>query len=253
MKKSVLLFLFVFNLNNTAHAGAMAGGASEITQIANNVQLIMSYTEQARQTVTQLNQYQAMLRNLKNLTPDSALQLASQKLWQNQNMNQTFKDLFHVVNDGQRIVYNSQALDRQLKNMNPGYGNALGGFDFQNAYKNWSETTNDVLSSALKQTSVQAEDLQTEGELISNLNNMSQSVDGQVQAISAGNQIGIAMVGQMQKLRQLQISQANAQQMAAINANSREQVTDELVSGVIGGGCSKLRTLAEIRSKDPCK
>lgn len=57
---------FVFGLllmPGIAIAGSVGGtgGATEITQIANNTQLMMSYVEQAQQTITQFNQYQTML------------------------------------------------------------------------------------------------------------------------------------------------------------------------------------------------
>jgi hypothetical protein len=38
-----------------AHAGAVAG-ATEPTQILNNIQLVASYAQQPQQTVTQINQ-----------------------------------------------------------------------------------------------------------------------------------------------------------------------------------------------------
>lgn len=255
MKSTISIFMAAVIATSAplAHAGGgMTGGSTEVTQLANNVQLLASYVEQAQQTVTQMNQYAAMLRSLQKLTPNSALQAASQQLWANQNMNQSFKDLFTIVNNGQKIAYGSTALEQRLRYMNPGYGN-LGSFDFKKAYKDWSDTTNGTLSSALNLVSKQADDFQTEKDLVAQLSDVSSSVDGQVQAVQAGNQIGIAMIGQMQKLRQLQMAQLNAQSMSAYTAQARQDTNDALITKAATGQCKKALTLSELRRGDSCK
>jgi len=69
---STCAFFAAVALCNTANAGAVIG-ATEPTQILNNVQLVASYAQQAQQTVTQVNQYETMLRNLENLNPNALL------------------------------------------------------------------------------------------------------------------------------------------------------------------------------------
>lgn len=248
-----LILAVAFNATiSSAHAGAVAG-ATEPTQIANNIQLLLSYMEQAQQTITQANQYATMLKNLQQLTPSSALDLAALKLWQNQNMNQTFKDLYRVVDGGQRIAYTARNLDAQLKNMSPGYGNALATLDLQAAYKNWSDTTRDITKQALAWTSMEAEEIESEADLVRELSNTAQTADGQMKALTAGNRIGVAMVGQMQKLRTLQMAQMQAQNMTALNNQARQEASDELIKKTLGGSCKKMLTPEQARRGATCK
>jgi len=120
-KKLLFAGLLSLSLHGVASAGAIIG-ATEPTQILNNIQLLMSYVEQAQQTITQFNQYQTMLKNLQQMTPSSALDAQAQKLWQDQNMMRTFMDLRKVVIAGQQTSYALSNLDAQFKRAHPGYG-----------------------------------------------------------------------------------------------------------------------------------
>ena len=74
---------------------------------------------------------------------------------------------------------------------------------------------------------VQADDLQSERDLVGALSDSSSTAEGQLQAVQAGNQIGVAMVGQMQKLRQLQMAQLQAQNTVALAEQGRKGASDE--------------------------
>jgi conjugal transfer/entry exclusion protein len=52
---------------NVSAGGGMTGGATEVTQIANNAELLMQTAEQARQTATQMAQLYAILQDIKSL------------------------------------------------------------------------------------------------------------------------------------------------------------------------------------------
>lgn len=252
---ALAIMLFMAIGNSVAGSVAGTGGSTEVTQLANNAQLVMSYGEQAQQTATQFNQYQAMLRNLQRMTPSSSLAASAQKLWADQNMNTAFKSLYQVVVGGQRIAYAGRSMDTQLQVLNPGYGKYLNnnGFDLQNAYRNWSDTTRSSTFSALQLTTAHAEDMQSEADVMSELSNMSNSVDGQVQATQAGNQISLAMVSQMQKLRQLQMAQMQAQNFSTINTQARQDASDEALMQAMKGQCTRVRTPDEIKRGVACK
>lgn len=251
--KSMILAISLAAAPPAAFAGGAVAGATEPTQIANNIQLLLSYMEQAQQTITQANQYASMLKNLQQLTPSSALDVAALKLWQNQNMNQTFKDLYRVVDGGQRIAYTSRNLDAQLKNMSPGYGNALESLDLQAAYRSWSDTTRDITKKALEWTAMESEDMDTEADMVRELSNTAQTADGQMKALTAGNRIGVAMIGQMQKLRTLQMAQMQAQNMTALTGQARQEASDEVLKKTMGGRCSRMLTPDEARRGVSCK
>lgn len=59
-----LLAVVVLASPSASFAGAMAGGSTEITQILNNVQLLMQSTTQYMEHATQLEQYYTQLKNL---------------------------------------------------------------------------------------------------------------------------------------------------------------------------------------------
>lgn len=226
--------------------GGGFSGATEITQYANNTQLVMSYVEQANQTITQMNQYAAMLRNLQRLNPNALAQMSMQKLWKDKGMNDTFRNLYRVVVGGQKMSYSLRTVDQQFNAIHPGYGNYGNGFNYQDAYRNWSDTTRESVMGSLRMAAVQADDLQTEGDMVQALAEASSTADGQLQAVQAGNQIGVAMVGQMQKLRQLQMAQIQAQQTTAIAAQSRQDSADDLLRRAYQGTRTKARTYQEI-------
>lgn len=235
MKTKLLCVAFFFLTSAVAFAGAMTGGATEVTQIANNFQLMMSYAEQAQQTVHQMNMYQAMLKNLMKNGPSATLDQAAYQLFRDQKMVGTFKKLRQVVIGGQKIAYNQASFDSQFKTVHPGYGNYGDGTDYSMAYRNWSDTTHDSVESSLGIVSAQADSFDSEEAMVSELNSRAQSAEGQLQALQAGNSIGVSMIGQMQKLRQLQMAQMQAQGSYMAGQQSQEDTKRQGYEKIFGG------------------
>lgn len=77
----------------------------------------------------------------------------------------------------------------------------------------------------------------------------SSSADGQLKAIQAGNQVGIVMVSQMQKLRQLQMAQIQAQETAKLAAQGRQEATDAQLSRWGKGVCKTIPSLADLQKR----
>lgn len=241
----VLVFALFPGMAEADPTGGIAG-ATELTQLANNTQLAMSYAEQAQQTIHQFNQYQTMLQNLRRLTPSGVTDTAAKKLWNDTSMNDTFRDMYRIVVGGQQIAYSLSNLDQQFRNLHPGYGNYGNGFNYGDAYRSWSDTTRSSVMGSLRMAAVQADDLQSERDVIVALSDASSTAEGQLQAVQAGNQIGVALVSQMQKLRQLQMAQLQAQNTAAIASQGRSDASDELLMKVYRGNRSQVRTYDEI-------
>ncbi|MGP8437796.1 P-type conjugative transfer protein TrbJ [Paraburkholderia fungorum] len=213
-----------------ARAGAVAG-ATEPTQILNNIQLTASYAQQAQQTVTQINQYEAMLQNLMTSTPSELLGQAAGALWNDNNMTQTFKNLSTIVQGGQKIAYTLQNTDQLFHNLHPGYGSA---FDFQNGYRNWSDNTLSSVQNALSLMNAHASNFANEQTMVKELQTRSQSAVGQMQMLKAGNDIGVAMIGQMQELRQLQSAQIQQQGAFIAAQQSRTDAGDSALTKQFG-------------------
>lgn len=207
-KKIALVVAAVAAIASTSVQASAVIGATEPTQILNNLQLGAQYVESAQQTIHQFNQYQTMLLNLKQMTPSALLDQAAQKLWMDQNMTQAFRNLQKIVVGGQELSYSLANVDGRFKQMYPGYGSTA---NFSQSYKDWSGNTLNSVKNALALVSAHSENFSSEQGMMSELVMKSQSAGGQMQALQAGNQISVAMVGQMQQLRQLQMAQARAQ------------------------------------------
>lgn len=248
LKLSRVFFLVVgvfSSLPALAGGGPGVVGATEITQLANNTQLLASYVEQAQQTIHQFNQYQAMLKNLQTLTPSNLVNDSARKLWTDNSMNDTFRNMYRINTGGQRVAYSLSNMDQQFRTLHPGYGN-FNGFDFQNAYRDWSNTTREANMGSLRMAAVQADDLQSEQDLMVELSGASATAEGQLQAVQAGNRIGVATINQLQKLRQLQMAQIQAQNTAAVAAQGRREASDEMLKKIYKGNRNRVRTYDEI-------
>lgn len=209
--KTICNFLVAAVLSIGVNQRALAGtvvGATEFTQIANNIQLLASYGEQAQQTIHQFNQYRVMLQNLERTAPSASLNQQAASLWKDRNMNKSFQDLRTVVVGGQRINYTLQNQDQVFRQLHPGYGST---FDSKTHYRNLSDNLHSSVRNAFAVSGAQADNFAREQDMIRELQMRSQTADGQMKVIQAGNDIGMAMVGQLQQLRQLHMAQMQAQ------------------------------------------
>src|SRR5260364_375822 len=148
-----------------------------------------------------------MLRNLMRITPDTLLPDAAQQLWRDHDMSAAFKDLPTLIKAGRKLEMTARNTRQIFRALHPGYGSA---FDFKHAYQNSSNNTFNALERALTVTGAQAQHFGNEAQLIQRLQTRSQTAQGQMQALQAGNEIGVALLGQMQQLRQLQMAQLQA-------------------------------------------
>lgn len=231
----ILVTLLVSTLALQARAGAVIG-ATEPTQILNNIQLLMTYSENAQQTVTAMNQYQTMLTNLKQMTPSSLLDQAAQQLFQDQDMQKAFRDLRQVYVNGQQAAYSLAQMNQQFKGNHPGYGASV---NFASAYRNWSDTNLSAAKNAIKLVTTHQEAFGSEESMINELAYKSRTAEGQMQAVQAGSAISLQLVGQLQKLRQLQMAQVQSQNEFAAAQQSEKDVQQYGLEQAFGGVTSK--------------
>ncbi|ARS66157.1 P-type conjugative transfer protein TrbJ [Sinorhizobium meliloti] len=189
-------------------AGGTVTGATEMTQLLNNGELISlvgqsseqitnqitQITQLAEQIQNQLNIYQNMLQNTAQLPNHIWGQVES-------DLNQ----LRDVVNQGQGIAFSMGNADDLLKQRFKSYAdlktNLPNAESFSSSYQTWSNTNRDTISSTLEAASLTADQFGSEEDTMSQLRTMSQSADGQMKALQVGHQIAAQQVAQMQKLR----------------------------------------------------
>ncbi len=184
-----------------ARAGSVGGfgGSTELTQLANNIELVNSYIQQAQSYVTQLDQYRNMIQNTLNI-PNQIWGMVMNEL----------SGVANLVKQGQALAYSAQNVGQQFVNTFKGF-QFPSGFNFKTDYKKWSQTTMDSLKGALESANLQSQQFATEEGVLSQLRSMSSSATGQMQAIQVGSQIAEQQVQQLQKLRQLMMLQLQSQ------------------------------------------
>lgn len=174
---------------------------SEITQLANKLTMLKQLANQAQQLRTQISQYENMITNSKGV---------SQNIWGNamgdlQRINALFQN-------SKALAYSAKSLDAQFANRYQGYKGYLNGkLNIQNKYQQWSQEANDNTLYALKAAGAQNMAFQDENAVMQQLQAMSGSAEGRMQAMQIANMMAAQNIQQIQKLRQLLMAQLQMQ------------------------------------------
>jgi len=176
-------------------------------------QQMFEYVEQvntalntAEQLQTQIQQYQNMVSQGTSLPNSMFGSIAA--------------DLKNVAN-----IYNrSQALGRQIQDMDSKFNTAFPGFESylnqaansvkapnRDRYEQWSVQGRDNVKTAMKAADLNTGAFESEDAQLARMVSRSQSAVGRMQAIQAGNEIASQNVQQLQKLRDLLATQINMQ------------------------------------------
>ncbi|MBY5170086.1 P-type conjugative transfer protein TrbJ [Klebsiella variicola] len=176
-------------------------------------QQMFEYVEQvntalntAEQLQTQIQQYQNMVSQGTSLPNSMFGSIAA--------------DLKNVAN-----IYNrSQALGRQIQDMDSKFNTAFPGFESylnqaansaeapnRDRYEKWSVQGRDNVKTAMKAADLNTGAFESEDAQLAHMVSRSQSAVGRMQAIQAGNEIASQNVQQLQKLRDLMATQINMQ------------------------------------------
>lgn len=221
---------------SVSQAGAVVG-ATEFTQIANNIELVMGYMQQMEQYATQLRQWETQMQQYANAVQNT-LNIPKQ-VW-----NSVTTDLMGVS----QIVRNGRSLAYSASNIAEQFGNTFKGYNaptnFRQAYSGWSTSTLDTLKGAFSANQLQAAQFAKEEDTLAYLRSQSESAEGQMQAIQVGAQIAEQQVQQLQKLRQLMMVQSSAQ-----NAYLAAQTDKDAASRATADGVLRYRAPANAPGK----
>jgi P-type conjugative transfer protein TrbJ len=193
-----------------AQAGGAVTGATEITQILNNGELVALVGQSGKQIENQLTeitqlaeQIEHQLNIYKNLTQNTA------KLG-DRNWGKVMGDLDRlrgIVNQGRSVSFSLGNFDDVLKQRFKSYSELKSKLphaeSFSTTYQGWSETNRDTIASTLRAASLTADQFEGEEATMDKLRSMSETADGQMKALEIGHQIAAQQVAQMQKLRGL--------------------------------------------------
>src|SRR3989441_6529618 len=127
--------------------------------------------------------------------------------------------LGQIIEQEQAIAYAMAGMDRMFRDRYPGYKPIT---DWAAAYDQWTRTTLDTLRGSLAAVRFHADDFADEQRRIRTLTALSDSAEGRMQAIQAGNMLAAEQVQQLAKLRQLMMAQINAQNIYMANQTNRD-------------------------------
>ena len=208
-----------------AGGGGLGGAATEITQIMNNLELIdvaMSEVENLSYTI---QQYEIMYEDFRNL-PNHIKQQAMADL----------QNLARIVATGRAVAYSSGQIDEdyQREHRNFEYYEEMGrGADgrrdhaaFNERYRDWAEVNHDSVRGALRAAGLQAQQFDREDSALRMIEAQIEHAAGSKQLLQAGGSIAAMQVEQLQKLRQLQMTQIQLQSAQVGGAIDRQAEED---------------------------
>lgn len=205
MNKAIIVLVYIL-VSIRLYAGMplpVPINATEMTQIMNNIELAMVNAAELQQIHAQFQQLSHIVQQGSRLGPH---------MWGN-TMSQ-LQQLAKIAREGQAMAYSMSQIDSEFRNRFKGYNNYSKineNGHFSQQYQQWSNTVRDSLSGTLKSMNMQYDQFNTEEKTLKQLEQISQSATGRMQAIQAGNQISAQQVRQTQKLRSLMMAQMQAQ------------------------------------------
>lgn len=189
--------------------GGATGGATEVTQAANKLQLVMAYSKQVQQYANQLLQYQAQITNLiKN--PMSLL---------GPEIGNMIKDIGKIMSVGKAIGSNIAQINKNFGTMFKDT-NAL---SLADNFKRWHDTSTDTIEGALKAAGLHMEQYASETAKIQALYSDSQKTGGNLEALQTLSKINIEQIQQTQRLGNLLSTQNIAMSTYLASQSARDQ------------------------------
>jgi len=177
------------------------------SQVMQYAQQVETAANTAQQLETQIQQYQNMLLQGMSL-PTSAFQ----------QLTNNFSQIQSLYNQSSALAGNLSNFDSNFQSRFPGYSSYLNSIGtnpgtVQNYYQQWSQNGLDANKTAMAVAGDNVNQIPAEDQTLAGLVNQSQSAQGRLQAIQAGNQIAAQQVQQMQKLREMMNAQIQNESM----------------------------------------
>lgn len=192
--------------------GAIAGATlpEQIVQEATQVEQLSNIVTQVQQGFQSLYN-QAM--NLKSLAQNPVPNLAP-----------LMSQLIGAVQQGTNLSYAGQNITAQFQSLFPSW---QPGQDYSQQYQNWQNTTQANWQNELSAAGLQAQNFTNENQALNSSLALSQSAQGRMQAIQAGNQISAMLVQQIQELRQLIMNEQQSQVTYKMQQLKAEQAANQ--------------------------
>ena len=168
-------------------AGGAAGMATEVTQLANNAELVAIYAENVAQVQQMIQQYQNMLQNTLNLP---------QQMWPS-----IFVQIEDLVEAVGAVEGAANASVNALSSFASHYTNSGVG-EYIADIKRWRQGVRNQIGEALRQAGLNINNMRSTHQALQEIQAKSQSAQGRMQVLQAANQIAGLMVNEITSLHQ---------------------------------------------------
>jgi P-type conjugative transfer protein TrbJ len=199
-----LCVLFCFAANAALAGGGLGGGATEITQIANNAELVEQVAQLAEQIQNQITMIQDMIYNTLTI-PD--------QLFRNiKSIVGVYSKVKGIIDKTKGLAYSLANMDEELKRRFKSYSD-LGSLsrveDFSSTYRGIVDTQMDTVRNTMEAIGVAFDELTNDdASALEEIQKKASSAKGRNELIQATNQILGFLAEDAMKLRQLQMMQA---------------------------------------------
>jgi len=199
---------------SVSHATGMVAGATEITQILNNVELSVSagaeldqLIQQVAMVKNQIEAYKLMLQNIKDAP-----------MIESDAVNELLASLHDLTTKGQSFAYAGSNSAEVFEKTHPTYkdvaANGMTTPELQAKYDEFNTNMRESAAATMKALEMDKKDMETRQKLLVRLRALNKSAEGQKAAIQVGNQYAEQLNEQLLSLRYLMHLQIQQQQEA---------------------------------------
>lgn len=232
LNKKMLIAAMALSFGSSIFAGGgVTGGATEVTQILNNGELLA-------QVATAKSQLETMITDLKKLADFKE---------NNIDIIDKLRKLEQAIQYGQSLAYNANNIATQFENRFSDFSEytaqIAGSSPATSAtrYQDWSRQNLDNINSALQSANLQSKYFKTEAQRIKEIEHQVKTAQGRDQLLQAGIEMATLQSGQMIRLRQLISSDMQMQANYQASVIDRQAESDAI----------KVEALKKYDAKDP--
>lgn len=183
---------------------------------------------------SQLSDLDKQLDAIKQLSPEN---------YQWSNTSELINQLGETLEQANALSYAAQDIDKQFHSLFPGY---VPLDNYSEQYQKITQSSLDTINNVLKTLGMSSADFSNENSRLKLLQNYSQNVVGQTQAIQVANQIASEGISQLQLIRQTIMAQANSQALFYAQQIQRDAASAaELVQTISRGDISTTGDLSQ--------
>jgi P-type conjugative transfer protein TrbJ len=186
-----------------------------VLDLTNLVQNTISALKAIESVINEVEMIANQVKQIENLVQNTRSYAG---VWDQEALPRLMR-LGQIIEQEQAIAYAMAGMDRVFRERYPGYRPIT---DWAAAYDQWTRTTLDTLRGSLAAVRLHADDFADEQRRIQTLTALSDSAEGRMQAIQAGNMLAAEQIQQLAKLRQLMMAQINAQNVYMANQTNRD-------------------------------